>query len=102
MAPDSREQSSLDGVYGTDLYKDRSGVLGVARERLPFPWSKPANVTIGSKLRFAVEKHTLDILEQESQSRVVPLIDRGNSYSRDCESNTLAASFRNYKNASFD
>jgi len=39
----------------------------VARERLLFPWSKPASVTVGAKLKFAVEKNTMYILGEDGK-----------------------------------
>jgi hypothetical protein len=35
----------------------------VAREHLLFPWSKPANVTVGESVKVAVEKNKLYILD---------------------------------------
>ena len=39
----------------------------IARERLLFPWSKPANVTVGEKVKFAVQKHTLYLLDDDGK-----------------------------------
>lgn len=39
----------------------------VARERLLFPWSKPASVTVGDKLKYAVQKNTLYILDDDGK-----------------------------------
>lgn len=39
----------------------------VARERLLFPWSKPANVSVGEKVKFAVEKNTLFIIDDDGK-----------------------------------
>jgi len=39
----------------------------VAREKLLFPWSKPASVTVGAKLKFAVEKNTMYILGEDGK-----------------------------------
>lgn len=39
----------------------------VARERLLFPWSKPASVTVGEKVRYAVEKNTLYLLDEDGK-----------------------------------
>lgn len=39
----------------------------VARERLLFPWSKPANVTVGEKVKFSVNKNTLLILDDDGK-----------------------------------
>ena len=39
----------------------------VARERLNFPWSKPANVTVGEKIKYAVEKNKLYLLDDDGK-----------------------------------
>jgi hypothetical protein len=39
----------------------------IARERLLFPWSKPANITVGEKVKFAVEKNTMIILDDDGK-----------------------------------
>ena len=39
----------------------------VVRERLLFPWSKPASITVGAKLKFAVEKNTVYLLGDDGK-----------------------------------
>jgi hypothetical protein len=39
----------------------------IAREHLLFPWSKPANVTVGDSVKFAVEKGKLYILDDDGK-----------------------------------
>jgi hypothetical protein len=39
----------------------------VARERLLFPWSKPANVTVGEKIKYAISKQTLYLLDDDGK-----------------------------------
>jgi hypothetical protein len=39
----------------------------VARERLLFPWSKPANITVGEKVKYAVSKNTLYLLDDDGK-----------------------------------
>jgi hypothetical protein len=39
----------------------------VARERLLFPWSKPASVSVGEKVRFVVQKNTIYLLDDEGK-----------------------------------
>jgi hypothetical protein len=39
----------------------------VAREHLLFPWSKPANVTVGEPVKFAVEKNKLYLLDEDGK-----------------------------------
>jgi hypothetical protein len=38
-----------------------------AREKLNFPWSKPANVTVGEKVKYAVEKNKLYLLDDDGK-----------------------------------
>ncbi len=39
----------------------------VARERLLFPWSKPANVSVGEKVKFVVQRNTLYLLDDDGK-----------------------------------
>ena len=39
----------------------------IARERLLFPWSKPANVSVGEKVKFVVQKNTLYLLDDDGK-----------------------------------
>jgi hypothetical protein len=39
----------------------------VAREKLLFPWSKPANISVGEKVKFTVEKNTLFLLDDDGK-----------------------------------
>jgi hypothetical protein len=39
----------------------------VAKEKLYFPWSKPANVTVGDSLKFAVEGGKLYIVGEDQK-----------------------------------
>ena len=49
-------------------------VVYVVRERLFFPWSKPADLTLGKPVRFAVDGNTmylLDSAEKEHKASIV-------------------------------
>src|SRR4051794_3117726 len=39
----------------------------IARERLLFPWSKPASVSVGEKVKFVVQKNTMYLLDDEGK-----------------------------------
>jgi hypothetical protein len=39
----------------------------IARERLLFPWSKPANVTVGEKVKYVVQKNTIYLLDDDGK-----------------------------------
>jgi hypothetical protein len=43
------------------------GKTYVARERLFFPWSKPALATVGEPVKFAVEKNNLFIMGDDGK-----------------------------------
>ena len=44
-----------------------AGKVYVGREHLLFPWSKPANITVGEPVKFAVEKNKLYILDADAK-----------------------------------
>jgi hypothetical protein len=39
----------------------------IARERLLFPWSKPANLSVGEKVKYVVQKNTLYLLDDDGK-----------------------------------
>ena len=39
----------------------------IAREQLLFPWSKPANVTVGEHVKYVVEKNKLILLDDDGK-----------------------------------
>jgi len=43
------------------------GKVYTASERLLFPWSKPANVTVGEKVKYVVEKNKLYLLDDDGK-----------------------------------
>jgi hypothetical protein len=43
------------------------GKTYIARERLLFPWSKPANVSVGEKVKYVVQKNTLYLLDDDGK-----------------------------------
>ena len=71
---DSSRHSTTTTTDNYDTYQvftiDAGGKTYVARERLFFPWSKPALATVGEPVKFAVEKNNLYILgEDEKQHK---------------------------------
>lgn len=46
----------------------------IAREKLLFPWSKPANVTVGDKIKFAVEGRKLYILDEDQKEHKASIV----------------------------
>ena len=46
----------------------------IAREHLLFPWSKPADVTVGDSVKFAVEKGKLYILDDSGKEHKASIV----------------------------
>jgi len=46
----------------------------IAREKLLFPWSKPANVTVGDQVKFAVEGRKLYILDEDGKEHKASIV----------------------------
>jgi hypothetical protein len=46
----------------------------IAREKLLFPWSKPANVTVGSELKYVIEGRRLIILDEDQKEHKASIV----------------------------
>ncbi len=46
----------------------------IAREKLLFPWSKPANVTVGAELKYAIEGRRLYILDEDQKEHKASIV----------------------------
>ena len=46
----------------------------VAREKLLFPWSKPANVAVGTDVKFVVEGRRLIILDEDQKEHKASIV----------------------------
>lgn len=46
----------------------------VAREKLLFPWSKPANVTVGAAVKYAVDGRKLYILDDDQKEHKASIV----------------------------
>lgn len=46
----------------------------VAREKLLFPWSKPANVTVGAEVKYAVEGRKLYISDEDHKEHKASIV----------------------------
>jgi hypothetical protein len=63
-----RTSTTTDNYDNFQVYTIRGDrITYVVRERLLFPWSKPASVTVGAKLKFAVEKNTVYLLGDDGK-----------------------------------
>jgi hypothetical protein len=59
-------ETAVYRVYQTYVIESDSYVY-VARERLRWKWSKPANLTINGPIRFAVEKDHIFIIDEDGK-----------------------------------
>jgi hypothetical protein len=46
----------------------------IAREKLLFPWSKPANVTVGAELKYVIEGRKLIILDESQKEHKASIV----------------------------
>lgn len=46
----------------------------IAREKLLFPWSKPANVTVGAQLKYAIDGRKLIILDEDQKEHKASIV----------------------------
>ena len=44
-----------------------NGKVYTAKEQLLFPWSKPANVTVGEKVKYVVDKNRMYLLDDDGK-----------------------------------
>lgn len=65
------QNTTTNTTQNYDTYQlytvDAGSKIYTASEQLLFPWSKPANVTVGEKMKFAVEKNTIYILDDDGK-----------------------------------
>jgi hypothetical protein len=46
----------------------------IAREKLLFPWSKPANVTVGAELKYAIDGRKLIIFDEDQKEHKASIV----------------------------
>lgn len=46
----------------------------IAREKLLFPWSKPANVTVGAEVKYAIDGQKLYILDSNEKEHKASIV----------------------------
>ena len=46
----------------------------IAREKLLFPWSKPANVTVGAEVKYAIEGRKLYIFDENQKEHKASIV----------------------------
>lgn len=52
----------------------------IAREKLLFPWSKPANVTVGGEVKYAIEGRRLFILDEDRKEHKASIVKTSMSH----------------------
>jgi hypothetical protein len=67
----SSQTSTTTTTENYDTYQvftiDAGQKIYVSRERLLFPWSKPALATVGEEVKFAVEKNNIYIMGEDGK-----------------------------------
>lgn len=64
-----------DNYENYQVYTIQSGeTVYTASEHLLFPWSKPANLTLGKPMKFAVEKGTMYILDDDGKQHKATVV----------------------------
>ncbi|HWF67160.1 MAG TPA: hypothetical protein VN670_07640 [Acidobacteriaceae bacterium] len=53
----------------------------IAREKLLFPWSKPANVTVGAELKYAIDGRKLIILDEDNKEHKASIVKTSMNHS---------------------
>ena len=46
----------------------------IAREKLLFPWSKPANVTVGAEMKYVIDGRKLIILDEDQKEHKASIV----------------------------
>jgi len=46
----------------------------IVREKLNFPWSKPANITLGEEVKFTVQGNRLTILDDDQKQHKTSIV----------------------------
>jgi len=62
----------------TDNYEvytiEGQGKTYIAREKLNFPWSKPANVTVGGEIKYVIDGRKLVILDEDNKEHKASIV----------------------------
>lgn len=67
--------NTTDNIDTYEVYTIRGAEKTyVAREKLLFPWSKPANVTVGSELKYAIDGRKLIILDEDNKEHKASIV----------------------------
>jgi len=72
---ENRTTTKTDNYENYQVYTIQSGdTVFVASEHLLFPWSKPADITLGKPMKFAVEKGSMYILDEDGKQHKAAIV----------------------------
>ncbi len=71
----STSQTAIYKVYQTYVVEG-GGYVYVAKERLRWRWSKPANLTVNGPLKYAIEKRKLYLLDEEGKEHEATIVKK--------------------------
>lgn len=72
---ENRTTTKTDNYENYQVYTIQSGdTVFVASEHLLFPWSKPAGITLGKPMKFAVEKGSMYILDEDGKQHKAAIV----------------------------
>jgi hypothetical protein len=71
----SSTQTAVYRVFETFLIEGETHAF-LARERLKWRWSKPANLTVNGPVKFAVEKRKLYVLDEDGKEHDMEVMKR--------------------------
>ncbi|QNI32539.1 hypothetical protein H7849_00450 [Alloacidobacterium dinghuense] len=67
--------TTADNIDTYEVYTIQgAGKTYIAREKLLFPWSKPANVTVGAELKYAIDGRKLYILDDDQKEHKASIV----------------------------
>jgi hypothetical protein len=67
--------TKTDNYENYQVYTIQSGdTVYSASEHLLFPWSKPANVTLGKPMKFAIEKGSMYLLDEDGKQHKASIV----------------------------
>jgi hypothetical protein len=72
------ENGTAHTMDNTDTYQvytiQTAARTYIAREKLNFPWSKPANITLGEEVKFTVQGNKLTILDDDQKQHKATIV----------------------------
>ena len=72
QSTNSTESDNIETYQNYTIESDNK--IYIAREHLLFPWSKPANVTVGDKVKFHVQKGKMVLVDDDGKEHKATLV----------------------------